>query len=88
MPRDDRPTDPAPKDHEARLAQQLAELELALARVGELVGRVNHTVSLIKLAVQTTEHQVSTIREAKRNDRRWLVDLERRLRGVEAKVGA
>ncbi len=80
----DRDTIPAPTDYEAKLGVQLAELELALARVGELVGRVQHTVSAIKMSQLTVEHRTHTISEAKRNDRRWLVDLERRVRELEA----
>jgi hypothetical protein len=76
----DRPTDPAPSDPEAKLGQQLAELELAVARVGECMGRVMRTVQTIKMSQLTAEHTVRTIREAKRNDRLWLVDLERKTR--------
>jgi hypothetical protein len=84
----DRPTDPAPSDPEAQLGQQLAELELAIARVGELCGKVNYTVNAIKISQLTAEHTVRTIREAKHNDRRWLVDLERRVRHLEAEQTA
>ena len=80
----DRDTERAPEDFEGKLGQQLAELELACARVGELVGRVNQTVTLIKLSQLTVEHRTHAISEAKRNDRRWLVDLERRVRGLES----
>jgi hypothetical protein len=80
----DRPTDPAPTDPEARLGQQLAELELALARVGELVGKVHYTINAIKVSQLTAEHRTHAISEAKRNDRRWLVDLERRVRELES----
>lgn len=79
----DRPTDPAPADQEAKLGQQLAELELAVARVGECMGRVMYTVQSIKVSQLTAEHTVRTIREAKRNDRLWLVDLEKRVRELE-----
>jgi hypothetical protein len=77
-------TIPAPTDPEAKLSQQLAELELALARVGELVGRVNYTINAIKVSQLTVEHRTHAISESKRNDRRWLVDLERRVRGLES----
>lgn len=76
-------TIPAPADHEAKLGQQLSELELACARVGELVGRVMFTVNAIKVSQLTVEHRTHAIHEAKLNDRRWLVDLERRLRELE-----
>lgn len=84
----DRPTDPAPADQEAKLGQQLAELELAVARVGECMGRVMYTVQAIKMSQLTTEHRTHAISEAKRNDRLWLVDLERRVRELEKDTAA
>ena len=86
----DRPTDPVPAgdDPEARLAHQLAELELAIARVGELCGKVMQTVAAIKISQLTVEHRTHVIHDAKRADRRWLVDLERRMRVIEAATAA
>lgn len=77
-------TIPAENDPERRLAQQLSELELAVMRVGELCGKVLTTVNAIKMSQLTVEHRTNVIHEAKRNDRRWLVDLERRVRELEA----
>ena len=79
----ERDTMRAPKDPEARLAHDVAELELALVRVGELVGKVHQTVNAIKMSQLTIEHRTHAISESKRNDRRWLVDLERRVRELE-----
>ena len=84
----DKDTTPAPADFEAKLGQQLSELELACARVGELVGRVMFTVNAIKVSQLTVEHRTHAIHEAKLNDRRWLVDLERRLRELEKPTAA
>lgn len=81
--RQDRETDPAPEDEAGKLGQQLAELELACARVGELVGRVMYTVNAIKVSQLTVEHRTHAISAAKRNDRLWLVNLERRMRVLE-----
>jgi hypothetical protein len=85
---DNQDTERAPEDLEGRLGQQLAELELACARVGECLGKVAYTVNAIKVSQLTVEHRTNTISEAKRNDRRWLVDLERRVRDLEAAATA
>lgn len=79
----DRDTIPAPSDIEGKLGYQLAELEMALARVGECTGKLLQTVNAIKVSQLTVEHRTHAISEAKRNDRRWLVDLERRMRALE-----
>lgn len=79
----DQDTIPAPEDFEGKLGQQLAELELACARVGECLGKVAYTVNAIKVSQLTVEHRTHAIHEAKINDRRWLVDLERRMRVLE-----
>lgn len=80
----DRDTVPAPADLEAKLGQQLAQLELACANIGDLLGKINFTINAIKMSALTTEHRTHVIHEAKRNDRRWLVDLERRVRVLES----
>lgn len=88
LPTNERETDPAPSVPAGQLGQQLAELELACARVGELVGKVMYTVNAIKVSQLTVEHRTHAIHEAKINDRRWLVDLERRVRELEAPEAA
>jgi len=76
-------TAPAPKDPEARLAHQLAELELAVFRVGEVLDKVNHTVSLLRLSQGTSEHRLNKVQDAAEVQAEQLEDHERRLRELE-----
>lgn len=78
-----RDTEPVPKDPEARLSHQIAELELAAYRIGELLSGLNHTLSLLRLAQATEEHRVNKIQDAAEVHGSQLEDHERRLRSLE-----
>ena len=76
-------TTPAPKDTEARLAYDLAELRLAMARVYECLERVSVSVSRIEMAELTAEHRLNVQRSKLVAGGRIVVDHERRLRTLE-----
>ncbi len=75
----DRPTDPAPSDPYARLGQEISELKLALMRVGELAGKLNHTLSMVALAEGTLEHRVNVVTDSGVVHGQQLADHENRL---------
>ncbi len=76
----DRPTDPAP---EGDLEAEIHELLGAVRNVGDLATRLETALLRVQLAVRTLEHKVNVDRENRINDRRWLADLERRVRVLE-----
>jgi hypothetical protein len=78
-------TEPAPKDPEGKLSYQLAELELAIYRVGELMRDVNLTVLQLRLAQQTEEHRVNVIQDAVAVAQDQGADHERRIAAIEAR---
>lgn len=82
----ERDTDPVPKDPAARLAHDVAELQRALLRVGDLVGKVNHSIAMLNLAERTIEHRVNTIQDVAEVQGQTLADHERRL--VELEVAS
>jgi hypothetical protein len=84
----DRDTEPAPADSGARLGKQLAELEIAIYRVGELLSGLQHTVSLLRLAQGTEEHRLNRIQDAASVHGEQLEDHEARLQRLEAPTTA
>jgi hypothetical protein len=76
-------TEPAPKDPGAKLSYQIAELELATYRVGELLSNVKTTLSLLRLAQGTAEHRLNVVQDAAELHGVQLEDHERRLRELE-----
>ncbi len=72
-------TTPAPKDPAARLAHDVAELQLAILRVGDLVSRVNQSITLLNLAERTAEHRINTLQDLAEDQNEQLEDHERRL---------
>lgn len=70
-------------DGEGNVGEMIAELQLALANVGELIDKLSLTLTRVKLAQLTGEHRINVQRANHVAERRWLVDLERRMRAVE-----
>ncbi len=99
---DDIDTDPAPKDPQARLAYDLAELRLAMGevyaavdRVGVAVARVTlcqdkvlATAQRLELATYTVEHKQNVQREKLVAGGRLLVEHERARRDHETRLRA
>jgi hypothetical protein len=76
-------TMPAPKDPKGKLGRQLAELELAIYRVGELLHGLQQTASMLRLAQATEEHRLNTVQDVAEVHGLALEDHERRLRELE-----
>lgn len=78
--RDERATDPAP---DGNLDQQITELLGAVREVSRLAVSLETTLLRVQLAQRTLEHRASIERQKRIADRRWLVDLEQRVRDLE-----
>lgn len=84
MSNQDVDTERPPKDPVANLAHTVAELQLALMRVGELVGKVNHSITLLNLAENTLEHRVNVVTDSANVHALQLADHEDRLDQLES----
>jgi chaperonin cofactor prefoldin len=71
---------PAPVDPAERLASEVGELKLALMRVGEILAKVNHTVTMIELAERTAEHRINTLQDVADAQDRQIAALDQRLK--------
>jgi hypothetical protein len=78
-------TEPAPKDPEGKLSYQIAELELATYRVGELLSDVKYTLSLLRLAMRTEEHRLNKVQDAAEAHGAQLANHEGRLASLETR---
>ena len=81
-------TEPAPKNPETRASYQIAELELAIYRVGEILSDLKGTVLQLRLAQGTEEHRVNVIQDAADVHALQLANHEGRLVALESAPAA
>lgn len=88
-------TIPAPADAEENIAFQLAEMQVAMQRVGELASELRVTcdrwglqLTRVKLAMRTSEHRLNVQRAKIIAGGRVLVAHERELRDAKARLDA
>jgi hypothetical protein len=70
------PTIPAPVDPESCLALDIAELKLALVRVGECIDKVNLTILKVAIAESTLEHRLNVVVDRHEDFERRILRLE------------
>jgi hypothetical protein len=79
--RNDRPTDPAPAGN---VDAEITELLGAVREVSRVAVKLETTLLRVQLAQRTLEHRANIERQKRIADRRWLVDLEQRVRELES----
>ncbi len=86
MPPSERPTDPAPDG--GNIDREITELLGAVREVSRIAVNLETSLMRVQLAQRTLEHRANVERQKRIMDRRWLVDLEKRMRVQEAPEAA
>jgi hypothetical protein len=76
-----------PTDHDelngANIDRQITELLGAVREASRVAVKLETTLLRVQLAQRTLEHRANVERQKRIADRRWLVDLEQRVRELE-----